>query len=352
MKKYLCRIVYLAICTAAVLLGTVHTVQAAQPYEAIASQYEWEVLKLLNHERLSAGMEPLSICESMQKAADVRVKEITSFFSHNRPDGRSCFSVLGDKKISYRTAAENIAAGYKTPENVMEGWMNSPGHKANILNDAFDHAGIGYGTGGTYGANWVQLFVGGCSVTKITVNDSSEVYPVGTGINAMNRYLKVTCSVHGTSYVPVIGDMCTGYHAGKSGQHNVMVSYHGKTVSMTVKTGADDVQTENGAQKNVKKPGRVTGLKAVKVTRRGIKLKWGKKKCDGYEVWRAETKTGTYKKVKTIAKQNRNSCNNLNLEPGKLYYFKVRAYNKDGKNKKYGSFSKAKGIVTYGSIPK
>lgn len=352
MKKHFWRIIYLTLCTAVVIWGTVHTVQAAEPYEAVASQYEWEVLKLLNHERLSAGMEAVSTCKSMQEAADVRTKEIISLFSHERPDGRRCFSVLDDKKISYRIAGENIAAGYKTPKNVMEGWMNSPGHKANILNDAFDHVGIGYGTGGSYGANWVQLFIGGCNVTKIAVNDSSEVYPVGTGINAMNRYLTVTCSLHGTSYVPVIRDMCTGYDAGKSGQHNVRVSYGGKTVSMTVKTGGGDAQAENTAQKSVKKPGRVTGLKAVKVTRRSVKLKWGKTKCDGYEVWRAETKNGTYKKVKTLTGKNTNSCRNVNLQPAKLYYFKVRAYNKDGRTKKYGRFSKVKGIVTNGSFAK
>lgn len=113
-----------------------------------------------------------------------------------------------------------------------------------------------------------------------------------------------------------------------------------------------EAQIESTAQKKVKKPGRVTGLKAVKVTRRSVKLKWGKKKCDGYEVWCAETKNGTYKKVKTLTGKNTNSCRNVNLQPAKLYYFKVRAYNKDGSTKKYGRFSKVKGIVTDGWFAK
>jgi len=79
--------------------------------------------------------------------------------SHTRPNGTSCFTVLSELGVGYSASGENIAAGQKTPQAVMESWMNSSGHKANILNPDFTHIGVGYAEGGNYGTNWVQLFV-------------------------------------------------------------------------------------------------------------------------------------------------------------------------------------------------
>lgn len=75
------------------------------------SPEEWEVLILVNRERLAAGLEPLSIFPKLQSAADVREEELAHYYSHTRPNGRLCFTVLTDMKLSYVVGAENIASG-------------------------------------------------------------------------------------------------------------------------------------------------------------------------------------------------------------------------------------------------
>ena len=94
---------------------------------------------------------------AINEAAQVQVKEISTLFDHTRPDGTTCFTALDDAGIRYSTAGENIAVGYSTPEQVVNGWMNSEGHRANILNASFTTIGVGYDSTGRY---WVQLFVG------------------------------------------------------------------------------------------------------------------------------------------------------------------------------------------------
>ncbi len=120
-----------------------------------------EVLRLVNVERKKAGLSPLQYYRAGQSAADVRAKEIEGYFSHTRPNGNDCFTALDEAGISYWTAGENIAYGYATPAEVVDGWMNSPGHRANILNENFTHLIVGVrGTVGVHGVSWVQLFIG------------------------------------------------------------------------------------------------------------------------------------------------------------------------------------------------
>lgn len=352
-KKRCLKCVALLFGAALLILGISRSVQAKEPYEAISNANEWEVLKLLNRERLSDGKEAVSIFSDLQKASGVRAKEIKTVFSHQRPDGSDCFSVIQEYSIPYSYLGENIAAGYQNPAAVMQGWMNSPGHKSNILNASFDHVGIGYAEGGSYGKNWVQIFVGGCNVTDLAVNETAATYRTGTKIDDMNRYLTVTCSQHGKSYVPVIAEMCSGYKSARTGKQNVKVSYQGKQVTMTVDILADvtdqDAQQgqtqQDGQQDNDSKaPSRVTGLKASKVTTHSVRLTWTKKKCDGYEIWRATSKKGTYKKIKTITRSSTHSFRNSKLRAGQRYYYKVRAYVKEGSTKKYGAFSAIRAV--------
>lgn len=117
-----------------------------------------EVLKLVNEERAKAGLSALTTNTTLQNAANKRAQEIVSSFSHTRPDGRSTFTVLDEYKISYRAAGENIAYGQRTASEVMNGWMNSSGHRANILGSQFGKVGIGVykASNGTY--YWTQLF--------------------------------------------------------------------------------------------------------------------------------------------------------------------------------------------------
>lgn len=126
----------------------------------IQSDYISEVLRLVNEERSAYGIAPLSLNSSICSAADVRAKEIVTEFSHTRPNGSSCFTALSDANVSYKTCGENIAAGQKTPEQVVDAWMNSEGHRKNILNSSFNKIGIGYynNDNTSYSSYWVQLF--------------------------------------------------------------------------------------------------------------------------------------------------------------------------------------------------
>ena len=113
-----------------------------------------EILRLVNIEREKEDLPPLQYCSAGQAAADIRAEEITTLFSHERPDGTMCWTALMGLDLDYRGVGENIAYGYPTPEAVVRGWMNSEGHRANILSQSYTHLIVGIE--GTY---WVQLFL-------------------------------------------------------------------------------------------------------------------------------------------------------------------------------------------------
>lgn len=116
------------------------------------------VAALVNAARRDAGLSELELDADLCAAAQARAQEIAQSFSHTRPDGSSCFTILEEFGISYRAAGENIAMGQRTPEEVMDGWMNSSGHRANILNGTFTSIGVGYYVDGAGAAHWVQIF--------------------------------------------------------------------------------------------------------------------------------------------------------------------------------------------------
>ena len=120
--------------------------------------YAEQILKLVNEERKKAGVPELVMDDAVTEVANLRAKELVTLFSHTRPDGQDCFSAITEAGISYRGLGENIAYGYQTPEAVMKGWMNSEGHRENILYEAFDGIGVGYyvENGRAY---WVQMFI-------------------------------------------------------------------------------------------------------------------------------------------------------------------------------------------------
>lgn len=117
-----------------------------------------QVVNLVNEERAKAGLSALVLDETLASAAMVRATEIETSFSHTRPDGRSFSTVLSDMGIQYRRSGENIALGQQSPQAVMEGWMNSKGHRANILNPNFTKIGVGYRKNAAGRTYWTQLF--------------------------------------------------------------------------------------------------------------------------------------------------------------------------------------------------
>jgi uncharacterized protein YkwD len=119
------------------------------------SNYEAEVVKLCNNARQEAGVAALQNQNSkLQQAANIRATEIEQNFSHTRPNGTAAYTVLDELGISYTTWGENIAYGQKTPQEVFDAWMGSPGHKANILNANFKEIAVGMKD-----YYWVQEFM-------------------------------------------------------------------------------------------------------------------------------------------------------------------------------------------------
>ena len=120
--------------------------------------YTQQVVDLVNAERAKAGLAPLTIDANVEKAANVRANEIQTSFEHVRPNGSSFSTALREQSVNFQGAGENIAWGQKTPEEVMNAWMNSAGHRANILNKNFTHIGVGNLQNSAGTQYWVQLF--------------------------------------------------------------------------------------------------------------------------------------------------------------------------------------------------
>ena len=120
--------------------------------------YADEMFRLTNTEREKEGLSPLSGMASLTQVAVIRASEIIRSFSHDRPDGRSCFSAYNENDISYFWAGENIAMGQRTPADAVQAWMDSPGHKENILKSEFKHLGAGVAMDNNGRLYWVQNF--------------------------------------------------------------------------------------------------------------------------------------------------------------------------------------------------
>ena len=133
-------------------------VQTTKPENNQNKSFARQVVDLVNKERNKAGLNSLSIDTKIESAAMVRSKKIEKSFSHTRPDGSSFSTVLSESGVSFRGAGENIAWGQKSPEEVMNGWMNSSGHRANILYSNFKNIGVAYYVGSNGRTYWTQLF--------------------------------------------------------------------------------------------------------------------------------------------------------------------------------------------------
>ena len=127
--------------------------------ESTVSSYELEVIRLVNEIRQQNGLRPLAANWELSRVARYKSQDMrdNGYFSHNSPTYGTPFQMLSAFGLSYRTAGENIAKGYASPQAVVNGWMNSSGHRANILNASYTQIGVGYVSGGNY---WTQLFIG------------------------------------------------------------------------------------------------------------------------------------------------------------------------------------------------
>ena len=200
------------------------------------NEYEWEVLKIVNKERMAEGLEPLTMYELIQLAADIRTEEIKELFSHTRPDGTDCFTVFDEVGLSYWSAGENIAMGYWDPEDVMNGWMNSPGHRANILTASFAHIGIGFDD-----YSWVQLFTDGDGYRSMELlGETSYTVEAGTSIEELDLVAVLQSSRYGTCYLPVDESFCSGYDPNQPGTQTVRISALGVSTAVEITVAGEE----------------------------------------------------------------------------------------------------------------
>ncbi|MGL5512477.1 MAG: CAP domain-containing protein, partial [Sporomusa sp.] len=204
LQASLCLLLYLSIIFS---IGSISASAASYPV-SVASEYEWEVLKIVNQERLKAGKQALSLTSKMQRATDTRVTELLSDFSHTRPDGSNFYTVLNENSITYMSAGENIAAGQYTADSAMESWMDSQGHKENIFSENYQHIGVGhiFSADTNYGTYWAQLFIGSSSNSfsdlKLYGSKSANIsIPAGSTLSLLDLVLECTSSIYGTCYL-------------------------------------------------------------------------------------------------------------------------------------------------------
>ncbi|SDW37040.1 uncharacterized protein, YkwD family [Marinococcus luteus] len=138
---------------------------SAETSDAVSSQseseFEQEVVRLTNEVRAENGLAPVEAESSLQSVADAKSQDMieNDYFAHESPTYGSPFEMMKEFGVSYEGAGENIAAGQDTPQDVVDAWMDSPGHRDNILNPDFTHIAIGYEEGGEYGQYWTQMFL-------------------------------------------------------------------------------------------------------------------------------------------------------------------------------------------------
>lgn len=121
--------------------------------------FEAEVVRLVNEIRAQNGLKPLTANWELSRVARYKSEDMVSnrYFSHTSPTYGTPFQMIRAFGLSYKTAGENIAYGYRTPAAVVDAWMNSSGHRANILNASYTQIGVGYSPNGHY---WTQMFIG------------------------------------------------------------------------------------------------------------------------------------------------------------------------------------------------
>ncbi len=158
-----------ACCAAAIPCSSYATVSAATTEETALNNAEI-VINTVNNIRVSYGLNELAVTPLLLEVSNTRAEELAENFSHNRPDGSLCFTALKEAGITYSFVAENIAAGRADPVSTVDQWMNSEGHRENILGENYTHIGIGYyyDADSTYGHYWSMFLIG--------VTDGSEPY--------------------------------------------------------------------------------------------------------------------------------------------------------------------------------
>lgn len=163
------------------------------------NSYEWEILRLVNIERAKQGLNSLSMTKMLQDVANVREEELLEYYSHTRPNGQACDTAI-PSSAKVRVVRENICRGtQQTPKSCMSSWMNSTGHRKNILSSDTQYIGVGVSNG-----RWMQMFTDGARIKSVKSSTGSKVF---SSVDEMNRAYAILTATDGTvSYMPLDPD--------------------------------------------------------------------------------------------------------------------------------------------------
>ena len=305
-----------AVLFAAAQLGTGQTAKAAESQDVYGTaryDYAFQVLEIVNKERALEGAEPLTMDKDLLSAAMLRSAETVVSFSHTRPNGEKCFTA------SSKMSGENIAMGSTTPEQVMIQWMNSPGHKANILETSFRSIGIGciVINNRTY---WVQCFGRGTAQTLSQPENEKVGYRVATDTTSQTVLIKGTEVGSGTSTTT-------------------------PTPSATPAGSTEKPESTKAPAATAAPSGTNTSLQfSTKCYLRKITLKWNKlADVSGYEIQISNKRNFKQKQIYSLKKSKTQKVikkyKGKKLELGKAYYVRIRTFKNDNDTKVYGSWS-------------
>ena len=305
-----------AVLFAAAQLGTGQTAKAAESQDVYGTaryDYAFQVLEIVNKERALEGAEPLTMDKDLLSAAMLRSAETVVSFSHTRPNGEKCFTA------SSKMSGENIAMGSTTPEQVMIQWMNSPGHKANILEKSFRSIGIGciVINNRTY---WVQCFGRGTAQTLSQPENEKVGYRVATDTTSQTVLIKGTEVGSGTSTTT-------------------------PTPSATPAGSTEKPESTKAPAATAAPSGTNTSLQfSTKCYLRKITLKWNKlADVSGYEIQISNKRNFKQKQTYSLKKSKTQKVikkyKGKKLELGKAYYVRIRTFKNDNDTKVYGSWS-------------
>ena len=217
--------------------------------DASISTQTWEVLRLVNQHRMGMGLKPLSTFGDLQKVANQRAYEIYVDYrpDHTRPNGSICWTAYDDYGVRYNLVAENIASGQRDAADVMNSWLNSPGHRQNIEKTGVTHMGAGFYNGPNpsgYANNWTQDFAASmyCKHTNLRLSKTSIPGNPGTDLETLLKNADITvtlnCQQYGESKMPLIAAMCSGYDKNSAATQTVTVSCDGMTAALVISGSA------------------------------------------------------------------------------------------------------------------
>lgn len=328
----------------------------------------YKILEIVNAERKASGVSPLAMDATLMQGAMKRSAELSIYYSHTRPNGTSCFSIEEISQMKYYSVGENIAVNYSNATSVMNGWMNSPGHKSNILSSKFNTIGIGVfkHNGSLY---FTQMFTDVKSTTPTKPSNKK----VTRSINTLSNNIKISMNENdlaikkGSSENLYVENLNQGWPHVYANLNNSNITWTSSNknvaevskegVVLAVGSGKTTIKAtlSNGVSTSckvvvekdstvppeitVQPPSKVSNLHVDSRTSTSIKLDWNNvSNATKYAIYRATSRDGKYTRIASISSKN-SYYTDKELKSATNYYYKVRAYKTVNDKNYYGSYS-------------